>query len=76
MNHEGVHMKLDPVELSFKVTVEPEHVEQFDNLPFEVTPKHMEYLTETLESIIDQNYYDDLFEALLVADERIKEDSV
>ena len=67
--------ELTATTVSFNVVIHPDDVAQFDNLPFEVTQKHMEYLTETLESIIDQNYYDDLFQALLVADERIVEDT-
>ena len=67
-------MTLTATTVSFNVVIHPDDVAQFDNLPFEVTQKHMEYLTETLESIIDQNYYDDLFNALLIADERITED--
>ena len=67
--------ELTATTVSFNVVIHPDDIATFNNLPFEVTQKHMEYLTETLESIIDANYYDDLFEALLVADERITEDT-
>ena len=54
-------------EVVIKVSIAPEDVEQFDNLGYEVTQRHMEIAAELMEERFNENFGDDLFHALLAA---------
>ena len=64
---------LYPVIISLDdVTIRPEEALVFTNLGFEVTQDHLDRAADLYASTIEQNYFDDLFNALLIANEDIQ----
>jgi len=65
-------MTLTATTVSIKMVIHPDDVTSFHNLGFEVTQEHMAILPDILENVIMDNHYDDLFNALLIADQDIQ----
>ena len=67
-------MSLTETSFTVTTTIHPDDVAQFTNLGFDITQRHMELLAEIMKSVIEDNYFEDLFEALLQANQRVKEE--
>ena len=54
-------------EVVIQISISPEDVDQFDNLGFEVNQRHVEIASEIMEERFNDNFFNDLFNALLAA---------
>ena len=52
----------------------PEDYDRIDNMGFEVTQQHVDKAAALYVSIVEQNYIDDMFEALQIANQDIEDE--
>ena len=62
--------------LTMNVVIHPDDVASYTNLGFEVTQDHLDRAVELYQNTVEQNYFDDLFNALLIAEQDIQVDAV